>query len=171
MQLTVTLDHHCIKGNTFNITIVITIIHINNIINITTISVITDCTLQDTSYTGNWFCSQISVCEAYISDSRECIKSKGCAKEEQCTCVNSNCQSTTLSSTDGSAVYAGPLTNSGENPGGYTIDIYCCQSKIFPSDDLVAINYNDICNSASKFSYSISFIIMMFVTILFILSI
>jgi hypothetical protein len=141
------------------------IIHIINIINITTISVITDCTLQDTSYTGNWFCSQISVCERDISDSRECIKSKGCANEEQCTCADSNC----VASDDGS--YAGQLTNSGENPGGYTIDIYCCQSKIFPSDDLVAINYNDICNSASKLSYSISFIIMMFVTILFILGI
>lgn len=125
-------------------------------------SVISDCSLQDTSYTGNWFCSQIQVCEAGISTSRECIKSKSCAKEEQCSCTGDNCNN---------GAYSGLVEINAQNPGGFVVNIYCCQSKIFPSDDLVAINYNDICNNASSASYSISFFIMGFVTILFILSI
>lgn len=131
-------------------------------------SVISDCSLQDTSYTGNWFCSQIQVCEAGISTSRECIKSKGCAKQEQCTCSGVNCH---IVNGELESEYSGLVTITNQNPGGFVVNIYCCQSKIFPSDDLVAINYNDICNNASSASYSISFFIMGFVTILFILSI
>jgi len=104
-----------------------------------------------------------------MSSSRECMRSKGCATEEQCTCTGSNCVAS-----DGTTEYEGQLTNNNQNPGGYTINVYCCKSYIFPDDDLVSINYDEICNHASSLSsmscYT-SFVIMGALTILFILSI
>ena len=47
-------------------------------------SFIQDCNSEDSSYTGTWYCSEVEVCEAYISGSRDCMVTKGCAKEEQC---------------------------------------------------------------------------------------
>ena len=39
---------------------------------------------KDSSYKGVWYCATISVCESYISSSRQCIITKGCAKTAEC---------------------------------------------------------------------------------------
>ncbi len=60
-----------------------------------------DCSALNSSYTGNWYCATIDVCETDISPSRECnyiifkkqiiinycvigIRTRGCATYEQC---------------------------------------------------------------------------------------
>lgn len=35
-------------------------------------------------------------------------------------------------------------------PGGMKIVATCCQAHSFPDDDTVAIDYSEICNSASR---------------------
>ena len=69
--------------------------------------------------------------------------SSGCAK--QTDCINP------LTGTiyDGEAL-VNPLV--GSNPAGMLISPYCCTAEVAPSDDSIAINYNNICNSASKTS-------------------
>lgn len=93
-----------------------------------------DCTAQDSEYTGTWYCATISVCEQYISSSRNCMTTRGCAKADQCD--------------DGGNIYSGTALSN--YPAGMTIKPKCClNSELFASDD-GALDYNIICNSSSK---------------------
>ena len=65
-----------------------------------------DCGDKDPKYNGTWYCSKVEVCEAYIPSVRQCIVSRGCAKEEQC--VDSS----------GAVVGSQQIKISGNNPGG-----------------------------------------------------
>lgn len=96
-----------------------------------------DCTLQDTTYSGDWYCADMTVCEAGISASRSCIKTRGCAKYEQCV------ESSTIMSN-----YA--VQVNGVSPGGMSIELSCCKSSTQPDDDAIAIDYNMICNEAGR---------------------
>jgi len=117
----------------------------------------------DSSYTGNWYCAKTEVCEQFIGNTqRECIISKGCATEEQCKC--NTCTESVYDSK-----FDGPLKVNSVNPAGFEINLYCCEAAIFPDDDLISINYDDICNNASKISYHTSFIIMTLSTLLLLL--
>ena len=121
----------------------------------------------DPSYTGNWYCAKTEVCEQFIeTTNRECVISKGCATEEQCAC--STCSNTGYAY-DSSDSDNGPLKVNSNYPAGFKINLYCCEAAIFPDDDLISINYDDICNSATKNSYYTSFIVMSFATVLFLL--
>lgn len=39
---------------------------------------------------------------------------------------------------------------SGQYPGGMKVTTTCCMANNFPDDDTVAIDFTDICNSASR---------------------
>ena len=104
-------------------------------------SFIQDCNAEDSSYTGTWYCSEVEVCEAYISGSRDCVVTKGCAKEEQCF--------DTGNAATGTMYTGSPIQNSASQyPGGMEIRPSCCLSKLFNDDDS-ALDYSEICNSAS----------------------
>ena len=117
----------------------------------------------DPSYKGNWYCAKTEVCEQFIEKTnRECVISKGCATEEQCQC--STCNNPVYDSNND-----GALQINSNYPAGFKINLYCCEASIFPDDDLISINYDDICNNATKISHYTSFIIVTIVTILFLL--
>jgi hypothetical protein len=102
-----------------------------------------DCNAQDPTYTGDWYCSSISVCESFISGSRNCMQTRGCAKEAQCY--------TTGSKSTGSLYTGIALTNSGtELPSGMSIEPTCCLNDVAFADDDSGLDYDNICNSASK---------------------
>ena len=105
-------------------------------------SFIQDCNSEDSSYTGTWYCSEVEVCEAYISGSRDCMVTKGCAKEEQCY--------DTGNAATGTMYTGSPIENSGSQyPGGMEISPSCCLNPSLFNDDDSALDYSQICNSAS----------------------
>ena len=102
-----------------------------------------DCTSQDRQYEGTWYCAKVEVCESYMSNARQCITSRGCAKEEQCTYTSSSGANKTMNNY--------PVKDSdGQKPAGMKITTTCCKAAKFPTDDTVAIDYADICNAASS---------------------
>lgn len=108
-----------------------------------------DCTALDSTYGGDWYCSNIQVCEAGISPSRVCMSAKGCAKYEEC--VNPS----------GGILSNSPLLLNGVKAGGMKITVSCCKSVQITSDDSVAIDYNLICNDSSRsagVSYAVGFL-------------
>ena len=105
-------------------------------------SFIQDCDAEDSSYTGRWYCSEVEVCEAYISGTRDCMVTKGCAKEEQCF--------DTGSAATGTMYTGSAIENSGSHyPGGMEIRPSCCSNPSLFNDDDSALDYSLICNSAS----------------------
>lgn len=104
---------------------------------------IQDCNAEDTSYTGTWYCSEVEVCEQFISGSRDCVITKGCAKEEQCY--------DTGSASTGTMYTGSAISNSGSQyPGGMEIRPSCCSNPNLFNDDDSAVDYSLICNSASR---------------------
>lgn len=105
-----------------------------------------DCNAQDPTYTGQWYCATIEVCEQYISENRQCMTTKGCAKADQCTVPTST------------NVYEGnSVKNSADKLfAGMTIKPTCCLNSNYNSDkngfadDDGALDYGIICNSAGK---------------------
>jgi hypothetical protein len=45
------------------------------------------------------------------------------------------------------------------NPAGMTVTATCCKAFEFNDDDTIAIDYNDICNSANSLKSSSSFVV------------
>jgi hypothetical protein len=104
------------------------------------------CQTLDPSYTGTWYCAKTVLCEAYIPDSRECISTKGCARE-------SECYTTGLASTG--TLYQGQInlkTPAGNSPAGMTVTPYCCTNPaLFPDDDAsISWAAGTVCNSAAR---------------------
>ena len=102
------------------------------------------CQEQDSSYTGDWYCSKTEVCESFISPARQCMSTKGCAKESQCY---------TTGTTSGTLYDNYVVTNSGGAlPAGMTVRVSCCMNaKKFPTDDAtISWAPGVICNSASR---------------------
>jgi len=97
-----------------------------------------DCAKLDTSYNGDWYCSNIQVCEAGMSQSRICMAAKGCAKYEECA------------NPSGGILSDSPLLLNGVNAGGMKVTVSCCKSVQIPSDDSIAIDYNLICNDSAR---------------------
>mmetsp|Transcript_16632 Transcript_16632/g.17997 ORF Transcript_16632/g.17997 Transcript_16632/m.17997 type:complete len:161 (+) Transcript_16632:186-668(+) len=96
-----------------------------------------DCNDKDSSYTGEWFCAKMEVCENFISSERTCIVTRGCATAQECS--------------SGSGFYSNQnIQVNGQNPGGMTVTVTCCSAYNFPSDDTIALDYSNICNSASS---------------------
>eukprot|EP00981_Chlorochromonas_danica_P008073 scaffold1962_cov180-Ochromonas_danica.AAC.8 len=78
------------------------------------------------------------ICESFISERRQCVTTRGCATESECT--------------SNGVVYDGQhIQVGGQYPAGMQITATCCDAHDFPDDDAVAIDYNDICNSAPSF--------------------
>jgi len=98
-----------------------------------------DCNAQDPTYTGQWFCAKISVCEQYMSSSRHCIITRGCAKEAQCM-------------VSAGKLYSGTTLESATSqlPGGMTISPSCCANSAFFATDDGALDYDNICNSSGR---------------------
>jgi hypothetical protein len=101
-----------------------------------------DCTSQDGNYNGTWYCAKVEVCESYMSSARECIVSRGCAKEEQCTYDNAG----TLKTMNNYKV----VDSDGQKPAGMAIITTCCKASKFPTDDTVAVDYADVSRVASR---------------------
>lgn len=99
-----------------------------------------DCTAKDSSYTGDWYCSTMTICESYIDSDRDCVTTRGCAQESQCVDPST------------SEVYSDHKisTSSNQTYGGIEVTVSCCKAGDFPSDDALAIDMGDICNSASS---------------------
>ena len=97
-----------------------------------------DCNALDPAYQGNWYCAKVTICEQYISSSRNCITTRGCAKDNQCQI-------------SGGGIYSGlPLAPGGEYPAGMTITPSCCSnSQTFATDD-GALDYSLICNNVAR---------------------
>ena len=111
-------------------------------------SFIQDCNAQDTSYSGTWYCADVEVCESFISGTRSCISTKGCAKEEQCY--------DTGSSSTGTLYSGDSISNTGsELPAGMTISPSCCLNSDLFNDDDTALDYTNICNDASRIGSSL----------------
>lgn len=92
---------------------------------------IQNCVAQDTSFNGTWYCAKMVICEQYMASGRECIQTKGCAKDTECQ--------------------FNPNYNSVSNNGGMIVSSYCCKNKeTFPDDDTLAVEVGQICNSASS---------------------
>jgi hypothetical protein len=111
------------------------------------------CQTLDPSYTGKWYCAKTVLCEAYIPDSRECVSTKGCARE-------SECYTTGLASTG--ALYQGQInlqTPAGNSPAGMTVTPYCCTNPaLFPDDDAsISWATGTVCNSAARVGSGASF--------------
>ena len=133
-----------------------------------------DCATKDPSYNGDWYCATMEVshsvnscicwllstllnccplrplqiCESFKNKHRECIQTRGCATFEEC-------QSTTSTS----GIYNGNTVQvtSGVNPAGMTITATCCKAHDFPTDDAIAIDYSEICNSAPGSAIALSY--------------
>ena len=98
-----------------------------------------DCSSENSSYTGDWYCSTMEVCEQFINKHRKCVLIKGCSTQQQCT----NQQTNQIYSHE-------PLLPPGANglfPGGMTTNLHCCKAADFNNDDVVAPAYGDICNT------------------------
>lgn len=107
----------------------------------------TDCDAQDTSYTGDWYCATMEMCESYISSSRTCITTKGCAKAEQCCSDgDTSCTSSTNTFYDSTSIQ----TSTGGSPAGMTVKATCCKNSELFADDDSALDYTIICNSAAR---------------------
>lgn len=106
-----------------------------------------DCERKDSSYNGTWYCAKMEVCESFMNKNRECIVTRGCATSEECTDTSSS-----------TGYYNGNKiqTTSGVNPGGMTVTATCCKAYEFSDDDTIAINYDDICNSANSIHNKLS---------------
>jgi len=106
-------------------------------------SFIQDCDAEDPSYAGTWYCAEVEVCEQYISGSRNCMTTKGCAKEAQCY--------DTGSASTGTMYTGNAITNSGSvYPGGMEIRPSCCTNTQDFEEDDTSLDYSVICNSASR---------------------
>jgi hypothetical protein len=106
-------------------------------------SFIQDCDAADSTYTGTWYCAEIEVCESFMSGSRECITTKGCAKEAQCYDTGDSSTGTLYSGTS--------LSNAGSQlPAGMTLSPSCCLNQDQFSDDDTALDYSTICNDAAR---------------------
>eukprot|EP01031_Cornospumella_fuschlensis_P034915 gene34915-42281_t len=83
----------------------------------------------------------MEICESFISSARECIETRGCATQEECT-------------TSSGTIYNGETVESVPStlPAGMTMKATCCMANNFPDDDTIALDYKDVCNSASKSS-------------------
>ena len=104
------------------------------------------CETQNPGYKGTWYCSKTEVCESFMSSSRECMSTKGCAREDECY--------TTGSKSTG-VLYDGSFTLSntiGSLPGGMKIRPMCCLNAAkFPTDDAtISWSPGVVCNSATK---------------------
>ena len=66
------------------------------------------------------------------------MTAKGCAKYEECA------------NPSGGVLSDSPLLLNGVNAGGMKVTISCCKSVQIPSDDSIAIDYNLICNDATR---------------------
>ena len=106
--------------------------------------VVKSCNELDTSYTGEWYCSKMEVCERGIIQlplrpaGRKCMTSLGCAKKDECTNPQTN------------ALYNGePMYVNGALPGGMTIQPYCCLGPQYNNDD-ANIKYDTICNASHR---------------------
>lgn len=93
-----------------------------------------NCGDEDPSYTGDWFCGVMKVCETYQPSGRECITTRGCAKREQCT-------------DSSGGIFDGSTPNG--TVAGAVLYPSCCQANSFPTDDAIAIDYSNVCNAAS----------------------
>jgi hypothetical protein len=79
-----------------------------------------------------------------MNDGRDCVQTRGCAYADECI------DSTTNEIYDGTTY----LVNS-QNPAGMKIKPKCCLADSFADDDVLAIDYANVCNSAGlSFSYS-----------------
>mmetsp|Transcript_31805 Transcript_31805/g.53662 ORF Transcript_31805/g.53662 Transcript_31805/m.53662 type:complete len:175 (-) Transcript_31805:272-796(-) len=103
-------------------------------------TVVQNCNDKDPSYTDEWYCATMEICESFIDKARVCAVTKGCATKEECST-----SSTTSGVYDSTTVDVG-----GTNPAGMTITTTCCEAKYFDDDDEVAIDYSAICNSANR---------------------
>lgn len=98
--------------------------------------IVDNCNDKDPSYTGEWYCAKMTVCESFKSSARKCIETRGCATAEECS--------------PPSGMYDDTLIQpNGFNPAGMETRATCCSAYDFPDDDTVAINYEEICNSGS----------------------
>ena len=99
-----------------------------------------DCNAQDPTYTGEWYCANVKVCESYMSSKRQCMTTRGCAKEAECEFSAGN-------------TYAGDtalLNYAGKSPAGMTITPECCSNSKKFADDDGAVDYSVICNSSAR---------------------
>jgi len=98
-----------------------------------------NCNSQNPSYTGEWYCAKIELCEAFISESRQCVVTRGCATQSQCRYSPSS---------------SGIYDSTGLQVAGMSITVTCCLANNFANDDTIAIDYTQICNSApTGFTY------------------
>ena len=98
-----------------------------------------DCNAQDPTYQGQRYCAKITVCEQYISKSRSCMTTRGCAKADQCAVSQDK-------------IYSGEALQSSTSqlPAGMTITPSCCLNSEFFADDDGALDYDIICNSSAR---------------------
>lgn len=98
-----------------------------------------DCNAQDPTYKGQWYCAKIMVCEQYISKSRNCMTTRGCAKAEQCAATPTT-------------IYGGEALQSSTSqlPAGMTITPSCCSNSEYFANDDGALDYDIICNSSGR---------------------
>ena len=118
-----------------------------------------DCSAQDPTYQGQWYCATIHVCESYISPNRQCMQTKGCAKEEQCLIDGTS-----------NAVFTGDslhrtIDGVTSFPAGMEIKPECCKNPVDFADDDGALDYEKICNGAGK-SVTFSAALIIGVTVL-----
>lgn len=139
-----------------------------------------DCATKDKSYNGTWYCAKMEICESFMNKNRECITTRGCATSEECVdsssatgyyngnkvqvslflfqlcCQYSNGFGSFFSSLSSLSLLQ---VSSGVNPAGMTVTATCCKAYEFSDDDTIAINYDDICNSASSIKMSSTFVV------------
>lgn len=48
------------------------------------------CQTLNPAYKGDWYCTKIDVCEFGMSPNRECMSTKGCAREDECFTTGSS---------------------------------------------------------------------------------
>lgn len=103
------------------------------------------CEEMNPGYTGTWYCAKTDVCESFMSSSRECMSTKGCAREDECYTTGVS----TGSFYDGSIVLSNTI---GSLPAGMKIRPMCCLNKSkFPTDDAtISWASGVICNSATR---------------------
>jgi len=107
---------------------------------------VVECSEKNPSYNGNWYCATMEICEQFKNSDRNCIISRGCATEEQCTDGSGNIYHQTKN------------TESGERIGGMTVTTSCClnDNDAFYDDDLIAVDLSGVCNAAGRTATAIS---------------
>jgi hypothetical protein len=104
---------------------------------------VVDCADRNSTYTGDWYCATMEVCEQFQDTNRHCISTRGCATDSQCT--DSSDQTLMTSPTN---IYLTGATKI----SGMTVKTSCCAANKFEDDDLIAADLSDICNSAPSSS-------------------